>query len=160
MQRAVLRMFSVAAIAVSAVALTATAAPAATSRGLVRQQAFHIAKPPSFRTITAAPSGCDLYRYCTYNQGNGGDLCEQMASTGNLNSACANLNQSGFNNRTVNSVSLFWGSGETGAYYNLGPGHYLLYMNTNFYNKCPGGGTGCSGYNQRIGDNLASVRFN
>jgi hypothetical protein len=147
-------------IAGAALVLTTGVAAAATSHTSSSHPAFHIQAPPKVQAVVpAAPSGCDLYHYCTYNQGNGGDLCEQMGGTGNLNSACANHNDSGFNNRTVYSVDLFWGSGETGAFYNLCHGCYLLYMTQNHYNQCKGGGHSCSGFGQQIGYNLASVRF-
>jgi hypothetical protein len=160
MRLRILKMVAVATVAVTAMALPAVAAAAATqpsSHGTT-SGAIHIPAPPRVRPDV--PSGCDLYHYCTYNQSNGGDLCEQLGGTGNLNSACANKNDSGYNHRTVYSVNLYWGSGETGAYYNLGPGHYLLYMTQNNYNQCNGGGHSCNGYGQEIGYNLASVKFN
>jgi hypothetical protein len=158
-RRQIMKAASVGVI-IAAVLLTATGASAATAKGSGRPQAFHIPVPPNVRVMPqGAPSGCNLYRYCTYNQGNGGDLCEQMASTGNLNSACANKNDSGYNNRTLYGVNLYWGYDESGAYYYLGAGDYLLYMTENYFNQCNGGGHSCSGYGQEIGYNLASVLF-
>ena len=51
--------------------------------------------------VPLSPNGCFTGNFCTYNQGNGGGLCEQMNATGNLSSACANKNDSAFNNRLV-----------------------------------------------------------
>lgn len=106
--------------------------------------------------VPLSPNGCFTGNFCTYNQGNGGGLCEQMNATGNLSSACANKNDSAFNNSSYN-VKLYYGSGETGAYYLLGPGSYLLYMSSNQFNACPGGGTDCAGYNQSMQNNVASI---
>jgi hypothetical protein len=82
-----------------------------------------------------------------------------MRSTGDLSSACANQNDSAFNNRSTYGVDLYWGYEEYGAYYHLAAGHYLLYMTQNYFDQCAGGGHTCSGYGQSMGYNVASVLF-
>ncbi len=104
------------------------------------------------------PSGCNGGYFCTYNEGNGGDLCEQMNATGNLAAGCSGQNDSGFNNSSV-GVSLYAGINEGGAYYYLGSSDYLLYETQNHFNQCTGGGTSCGDYGGEIYDHLQSVQF-
>src|ERR1019366_5526174 len=66
--------------------------------------------------LPPGPSGCNPGNFCTYEQGNGGTLCEQMNSTSNLSGACIPATDSVFNNSSVN-VKIYYGLGNTGAFY-------------------------------------------
>lgn len=103
-----------------------------------------------------APSGCTPGDFCTYNEGNGGDLCQQFNTTQNLAALCENSNESAYNYENY-YANLYWGANETGAYIRMPADSYLLYMQNNTFNACPGGGTSCAGYGQAVGDNVESV---
>jgi hypothetical protein len=112
--------------------------------------------PASASVPPPGPSGCNSGSFCSYNGAGGTDLCFQTTATTNFPPGCAGENVGAFNNTSVN-VELYKGSGETEAYYLLGPGDYLLTMSSNDFNHCPGGGTSCVGYGKPMGDNVNSV---
>jgi hypothetical protein len=101
------------------------------------------------------PSGCTAGDFCTYENGNGGTLCEQFDSTQNLSTTCAGDTDSSFDNSSV-GVELFAGVSEGGAYYFLGASDYLLYETTNDFNQC---GVSCGDYGGEIYNHLQSVQF-
>ncbi len=117
------------------------------------QHSIHAKTPPP-----PAPSGCNPGYFCSYNEGNGGDLCFQKVTTGNYPTGCADANDGAFNNSSE-SVKIYYEFNESGAYYLLGPGDFLLYMTQNDFNQCDGGGTSCAGYGQPMGNNAESVKF-
>jgi hypothetical protein len=107
-----------------------------------------------------APSGCASGKFCSYNKGNGGNLCFSTSSNVQYwSAACANHNQSAYN-RYQNSINLYWGGDWYGAYAVLGSGNYWLYMDKNNFNRCPPSPHACTGYNEPTGYNVASSRFN
>lgn len=106
-----------------------------------------------------SPNGCNQGFFCSYNKGNGGDLCFQANWSDNYPSGCADANDGAFNNTTADDTRLHYEFGYNGAYYQLGPGHYLLYMSQNYFNACFGGGTACDGYGRVMQNNVESVYF-
>lgn len=154
MMRKMLRSFVTVGVVVATLALATSTGSATTKPTAGGLSSFTLQVPPP-----PGPSGCNSGNYCSYNTGGGSDLCEQMNGTGNLSSACANKNEAGFNNRTTYGVNLYYGFGETGAYWFLAASDYLLYMADNDFNQCPGGGHSCAGWGQAMGDNLASIAF-
>jgi hypothetical protein len=125
----------------------ATSASAATAPGVTA-----IAPSPE-----GAPDGCVPGDFCSYNEGNGGDLCWSTTSSyANLPAACADENDSAYNYGAT-AYNLYYYTGETGAYYTLGAESYLLSMSTNYFNHCPGGGTACAGYGDPVGYNVESI---
>jgi hypothetical protein len=139
-------------IAIAGMASAATAAPthpaAAPHAGLM--------SPNSARQ----PDGCNNNNFCSYNAGNGGDLCFQTSSNKSVwPSACLDANDGAYN-RNGNSINLYRGLNYTDAYFTLYSGNYLLYMSKNDFNACPNGGTNCSGYGQDMQNKVGSSRFN
>jgi hypothetical protein len=134
----------------TASASAATSAKAATRTAVITHHSDHgIRKRPD-----GAPAGCNSGNYCSYNQGNGGDLCFQTHINQNWPNGCANQNDSGYN-RNGNAIDLFWGFDQSGAWYTLYSGHYLLYMTQNYFNNC----STCGGYGQQLGYNVSSSAF-
>ena len=107
------------------------------------------------------PNGCPSGYYCSYNIGNGGDLCWTTNASANLSAGCADRNSGGFNNKPNYTANLHYCYNYDCAYYALSSGSYLLYMSTNDFNHCANNSESdkCSGDNFQIGDNLASVYF-
>jgi hypothetical protein len=104
-----------------------------------------------------APGGCNSGNFCSYNKGNGGDLCFQTnVNVPYWSENCANHNQSAYN-RNINSINLYYGGDYWDAYSVLGSGNYWLYMDNNYFNRC---GTDCYGLNEPMGYNVASSKFN
>jgi hypothetical protein len=137
----------VSTLALSGVASAATAAP-------VRPAA------PAQPTASRQPDGCNNNNFCSYNAGNGGDLCFQTSSDrSEWPAACLDHNDGAYD-RNGNSVNLYWGIGYSEAYYTLFSGNYLPYMSKNKFNHCVGGGTGCAGYNEAMQNQVASSAFN
>jgi hypothetical protein len=105
-----------------------------------------------------APAGCPGGFFCSYNQGNGGDLCFTSRFSTNYPTGCANQNDGAYNQTSV-YANLYWGPDYADAYYSLCNGCYLLYMTQNYFVNCPGGGTSCFGYDEAMGNNVASVKL-
>jgi hypothetical protein len=146
----VLTAFALSSLLVALVGISAASATSSTSSTTINAPTVIGPQPEG------APAGCPSGKFCSYNQTNGGDLCFTTTSTSDLTPGCANKNQSAYDNDSVN-VELFYGAGETGAYYLLGAGDYLLYMDTNNFNHCVGGGTSCAGYGDTLGNDVHSV---
>lgn len=104
------------------------------------------------------PEGCTPGYFCSYNSGNGGNLCFQTNYSMNFPTGCADQNDGAFNYSSV-PVNLYWGFNDYGAYYVLPAGHYLLDMTQDYFDKCPSGGTSCAGYGQPMYDNVEAVLF-
>jgi hypothetical protein len=142
-----------AAFALSSMLVTVAGASiaSASSTTTTTTTATALAPPPP-----SAPAGCGSGYFCSYKNGNGGNLCFSTTATSNLSPGCNTDIDSSYNNMAVNN-ELFYGSGESGAYYLLGAGNYLLYMSANSFNTCLGGGTSCTGYNTVMQNHVYSV---
>jgi hypothetical protein len=154
---------SVGAGATAALGVLGVAQPAFASTGPSAEASPSAIQPPSSGISGAAikpdgsPSGCPGGDFCAYSSGNGGNLCEDFSTSSNLTTNCAENIQSSFNNSSTYSDDLWLKVNYTGAYYGLGKGDYLLYMAENYFDYCPGGGTGCFGYNTAMADSVYSV---
>lgn|GEM_PF-2438581 len=136
----------------------ATAVPAYASESAVTP-ASNAPQSPSPDNPTGplyAPSGCPSGSFCAYHDTNGGALCFTTTTTENYPPACDNATWSVYNNSSK-SAYLYYQQNESGAYYILGPGDYLLYMQYNNFNNCANGTTTCAGYGQVMAANVASV---
>jgi hypothetical protein len=103
-----------------------------------------------------APTGCDSGHFCGYIYGDGGSWCFETSHTTNYPWPCWDDTDSSYNNQTVN-VELFSEYNETGAFYLLGAGDYLLYMDQNNFNRCLGGGTSCENYGEQMENEVMSI---
>jgi len=151
-----LRLVAVVSMAAAAVtgivASSASASTTAPSRAAAHAATAHAAAAPAM-TPRRAPSGCNNYNLCEYNAGNGGNLCFQTRNSENWPSACADHNEGEYN-RGSRAVYLYSQTGETGCYYLLYSGHYLLY---NANDKFQGPNQACR--NEKLEHHLASSKF-
>jgi hypothetical protein len=104
-----------------------------------------------------APNGCPSGAVCFYHSGNGGDLCGIWYGNAPDLGPCTNIGPSGsiYNNGQPCSgcqdVNLYWGGSYSGAWYCLPRGHYLLYIEQNYFDYAQSlNGQGGQGYGQTL----------
>jgi hypothetical protein len=102
------------------------------------------------------PAGCGTAHFCSYQQGNGGSICYNTATTyiAAWSAKCQTVD-SVFNNGASAGVRLYYLTNAGGADYCLGNTDYLLYMTQNTFDE----GSGKSGYGQPMGNHVKSSRF-
>ena len=135
----------------------------ATTLGAARANASSPVPPSAPKASSvplSAPKGCFSGYFCSYNSGNGGNLCFQTTGTTDYPPGCAYENDGAYNNSVHNTAFLNYYSlsdSNAGAYYVLDAGHYLLYMTQNKFNACWNGTTSCPGYGHTMWDSVGSV---
>lgn len=111
----------------------------------------------SAQILPLGPSGCAGGYLCLWQYSNGNSLCQIFNGTANVGSACISPSDSIFNNSAKN-VKVYYGAGNTGAFWLLTPGQYLDTMTLNKFNQC-NSGSSCPGYNTTMANNVRSLYF-
>jgi hypothetical protein len=120
-----------------------------------------LAAPVSHATTSSAkaprgnPAGCGTAHFCSYKNGNGGNICYNTPnSIASWSTACRTVDTV-YNNGAAAAVRLYWGTNYTDAWYCLGNGDYLLHMTQNTFNQ----GSGKPGYQQPMANHVKSSRL-
>jgi hypothetical protein len=112
----------------------------------------HVAAHATVAIPDNHPKGCNTAHFCSYKNGNGGDICINTPnSISSWSSACRTVD-SVFNNGAAAAVRLYYLTNFGGAWNCLANGHYYLNMTANTFDE----GSGKSGYQQPMANHVKS----